>query len=122
MATFPALRPRSRSYNYGNYPVTNESTSAGSVRFLHGPISTSHQLRLGFLNLRQLEARQIRNHYRGQNAGQVPFPLSTLAWAGHTNFNDLVPSTTLWRYIDEPQEVQKNGGFIDVTVQLTAVI
>ncbi len=92
------------------------------MRFLHGPISTSHQLRLGFLNLRQFEARQIRNHYRVQNAGQVPFALSTLAWAGHTNFNDLVPSTTLWRYVDEPQEAQKNGGFIDVTVQLTAVI
>lgn len=122
MATFPALRPRTRSYNYGTYPVTNQATSAGSVRFLHGPTSTGHGLQLGFLNLRQSEARQIRNHYRGQNAGHVPFPLSALAWAGHSNFNDLVPSTTLWRYAEEPQEVQKNGGFIDVSVQLTAVI
>jgi hypothetical protein len=122
MATFPALRPRSRSYNYGSYSVTNEATSAGSVRFLHGDIPTDHQVQLGFVNLKQAEARLIRNHYRGQNGGQVPFALSPLAWAGHTNFDDLVPSTTLWRYADEPQEIQKNGGFIDVSVQLTAVI
>lgn len=122
MATFPALRPRSRAYNYGSHQVTNEATSGGSMRFLHGPASTDHSLQLGFINLSQSEARLIRNHYRAQNGGHIPFALSTLAWAGHTNFNDLVPSTTLWRYADEPQEAQKNGGFIDVTVNLTAVI
>lgn len=122
MPAFPALRPRTRSFNFGRYPVSNQATSAGSVRFLHGNTSTDHQVRLGFLNLKQADARLIRNHYRNQNAGQVPFALSPLAWAGHTNFNDLVPSTTLWRYASEPQETHKNGGFIDVSVELLAVI
>ena len=122
MATFPALRPRSRGYGFGDYQVTNETTSSGSVRFLHGSASTGHPVRLGFINLTQAQARLIRNHYRGQNGGHIPFQLSALAWAGHANFNDLVPSTTRWRYASEPRETHKNGGFIDVTVELTAVI
>jgi hypothetical protein len=122
MANFPSLRPRSRSYSFGRYAVTTESTSAGSVRFLHGPTSANHELQLGFINLTQAEARLIRNHYRLQNAGHEPFQLSALAWAGHSNFYDLIPVTTFWRYVTEPEEVQKNGGFIDVSVQLAAVI
>jgi hypothetical protein len=122
MATFSSLRPRGRSFGFGDYQVTNETTSAGSVRFLHGSSSTNQPVRLRFIDLTQAEARLIRNHYRGQDGGHIPFQLSALAWAGHTDFNDLVPSTTRWRYASEPRETQKNGGFSDVTVELVAVI
>jgi hypothetical protein len=122
MASFPSLRPRTRSYNFGNYQVSNEATSAGSVRFIHGPVSTNHQIRLGFVNLTQSEARLIRNHYRAKDGSSIPFALSALAWAGHTNFNDLVSAGTLWKYANEPQETQKNGGFIDISVELEAVL
>lgn len=79
-------------------------------------------LELGYLDLSQSEARLIRNHYRGQDNGHQPFQLSTLAWAGHTSLTDLVPATTYWRYVAQPEETQKNGGFVDVSVQLESVI
>jgi len=122
MAPFPSLRPRARSFSFGDYQVTNEATRSGSVRFLHGPSSTSHSVRLGFIDLTQGEARLIRNHYRVQDGGHIPFYLSALTWAGHSNANDLVPATTKWRYAGEPRETQKNGGFTDVVVDLIAVI
>jgi hypothetical protein len=122
MAVFPSLRPRSRAFDFGDYPVTIETTGAGDVPFLHGPDSSGHIIKLTFIDLSQAEARQIRNHYLGQSSGHVPFPLSALAWAGHSDFNDLVPAGTFWCYVGKPRERQKNGGFIDVDVELEAVI
>jgi hypothetical protein len=120
--TFPSLRPSGRSYGFGRYPITTEATNAGSVRFIHGSLAYDHPIDLTFKNLNQESARLIRNHYRSQNGGHIPFRLSALAWAGHSDFYDLVPYETLWRYASEPQETQKNGGFIDVTVSLVSVI
>lgn len=120
MASFPALLPNSRRYSFGDYPQTNEATTAGSVRFLHGDTSSRHTLQLSYRNLSQAEARQIRNHYRGQNAGHQLFSLSTAAWAGHSSMTDLVPSSTFWRYAAQPEEISKNGGLVDVTVQLVS--
>lgn len=123
MATFPALAPSTRRYSMGIYPVTTETGfGGGSIRFLHGSTSSGHTLELGFNNLTQTEAKLLRDHYRGQDGSHVAFNLSTEVWAGHTSMTDLVPATTLWRYAAIPQEVQKRGGYVDVTIPLISVI
>lgn len=123
MAAFPALRPASRRYSFGVFPVTEErGFGGGSVRFLHGSTSSQHELELGFELLTQAEGKLLRDHYRGQQGGFLPFSLSAEAWAGHTSATDLVPTTTLWLYAEPLEEAHRSGGLMDVTVQLRSVL
>lgn len=123
MATFPPLRPATRQYSMGIYPVTTETGfGGGSVRFSHGATPSAHTLQLGFVHLKPAASKLIRDHYRAQQGGFLPFSLSLEAWAGHTTPTDLVPVTTLWVYAQPPEETHKPGGLVDVTVQLQSVI
>lgn len=121
MASFPALRPAARRYSMGVYPVSEErGFGGGSVRFLHGTTNSGHSLELEFVLLTAAEAKLLRDHYRLQQGGFLPFDLGADAWAGHTSATDLVPSTTLWRYENPPEETHRNGGLVDVTIQLSS--
>jgi hypothetical protein len=123
MATFPALRPSSRRYNFGGYPTTEErGFGGGSVRFSHGTTASAHTLELGFELLSAAEAKLLRDHYREQQGGYLPFSLSAQAWAGHTSQTDLVPTTTLWTYAQPSEESHRGGGLYDVSVQLVSTI
>jgi hypothetical protein len=117
MATFPALRPAYRRYSFGQFPVTVDS-----VRFLHGGTSSGHTLELSFVLLTEAEAALLREHYRVQQGGFLPFSLSDEAWAGHSSLTDLVPTTTQWIYADQPEETHRKGSLYDVTVRLESVI
>jgi hypothetical protein len=120
---FPPLAPVSRSYSMGIFPVTTETGfGGGSIRFLHGSVSSGHTLELQYSNLTQAEAELIREHYRVRQGGYTSFLLSAEAWAGHTSATDLVPTTTRWKYASPPEEVQKKGGYVDLTVSLVSVI
>ena len=122
MATFPALRPSARRYSMGVFPVTQERLAAGDIRFLHGGTASGHTLELAFTWLTATEAALLRDHYRTQQGGQLPFSLSTEAWAGHTSQTDLVPASTLWIYANPPEETHHSGSLFDVSVQLESVI
>lgn len=123
MADFPALEPKTRRYTFGDYPITEEASFAGGVvRFRHGTTASGHVLTLGYEHLSATEAKLLRDHYRTQQGGYLAFSLSAEAWAGHTTATDLVPTTTLWRYSKPPEETHKNGGLVDVTVELVSVI
>jgi len=123
MADFPALRPASRRYSFGVYPATEQrGFGGGSTRFLHGATSSGHTLDLSFTVLSADEAKLLRDHYRSQQGGFLPFSLSSAVWAGHTSMTDLVPSTTLWVYAAPPEETHLDGRLYDVTVQLVSTI
>lgn len=122
MATFPALKPATRRYSMGVYPVTEErGFGGGSVRFSHGTTPYGHTLELGFIALTAAQAKLLRDHYRTQQGGYVSFPLSAEAWAGHASFTDLVPATTYWRYASAPEETHRTGGYVDVSIALLSV-
>lgn len=122
MATFPALQPATRRYSMGVFPVTEEKGfGGGSVRFKHGAIAYSHSLELSFATLTQAQAKLLRDHYREQQGGYIAFPLSPEAWAGHTSFTDLVPSSTHWRYAEQPQEDHLSAGYVNVSITLISV-
>lgn len=123
MATFPALRPAARRYSFGVFPTTQEiGFGGGSVRFLHGEVSSRNTLELDFSFITQAEAKLLRDHYREQQSGFLPFSLSAEAWAGHSSMTDLVPSTTQWRYASQPEETHLKGGLVNVSLQLESVI
>ena len=122
MATFPALKPATRRYSMGVFPVTEErGFGGGSIRFRHGSTAYSHSLELGFAALTQSEAKLLRDHYRTQQSGSISFGLSADAWAGHSSFTDLVPATTVWRYAEVPEESHYSSGYVDVTISLISV-
>lgn len=122
MATFPALEPATRRYSMGTFPITEEKGfGGGSVRFKHGATAYGHNLELGFTALTQAEAKLLRDHYRTQQGGYIAFPLSTQAWAGHTSFTDLVPTSTHWRYASQPQEDHLSAGYVNVQITLVSV-
>lgn len=122
MATFPALQPAARRYSMGIFPVTEEKGfGGGSVRFRHGTTAYSHSLELSFTALTQAQAKLLRDHYREQQGGYIAFPLSTEAWAGHTSFTDLVPTSTHWRYATQLQEDHLPAGYVNVSISLISV-
>ena len=119
MATFPELEPATRAYDFGLFPLTEEpSISAGIVRFRHSVTPQNYQLTLGYTALTDAEASLIRQHFQGQGGGYRSFQLPPIIWAGHTFSGNIVPYTTLWRYIEVPEEEHFSVGYVNVTVTL----
>jgi hypothetical protein len=119
VATFPALQPATRSYDFGLFPLTEEpSISAGIVRFRHGNRPENYQLTLGYTALTDAEASQIREHFQFQGGGYRSFQLPAIIWAGHTFSGNIVLYTTRWRYTAAPEEEHFSTGYVNVTVAL----
>ena len=119
MATFPELEPATRSYDFGQFPLTEEpSISAGIVRFRHSVTPQNYQLTLGYVALTNAEAALIREHYQGQGGGYRSFQLPAIIWKGHTFTGNVVPTNTRWRYVETPAEDHARGGYVNVTVEL----
>ena len=119
MATFPALEPATRAYNFGLFPLTEEpSISAGIVRFRHSITPQNYQLTIGYTALTDAEASQIREHFQFQGGGYRSFQLPPIIWLGHTFSGNIVPYTTRWRYTAAPEEEHFSVGYVNVTVTL----
>jgi hypothetical protein len=119
MATFPALEPAVRSYDFGLFPLSEEpSISAGIVRFRHGTTATNQELTLTYKYLSDAEATLIRNHFQEQGGGYRSFLLPAIIWAGHSTSTNLAPSNMQWRYIEAPEEEHLKGGYVNLTVTL----
>ena len=119
MATFPALEPATRAYDFGLFPLTEEpSISAGIVRFRHSFTPQNYQLTLGYTALVDAEASLIRQHFQGQGGGYRSFYLPPIIWKGHTFTGNVIPIKTLWRYIEAPEEEHFSAGYVNVTVTL----
>lgn len=116
MAAFPSLEPIARRYSLGSFPITTQPYPAADVRFLHGSTATGATLELTYQDLSQAEAALIRDHYRGQQGSLLAFALSSAALAG--NDGSAFPTAGQWRYASPPEEVQRDAGLVDVTVQL----
>jgi hypothetical protein len=119
MATFPALEPATRGYDFGLFPLTKEpSVSAGIVRFRHSITPQNYQLTLGYTALTDEEAALMREHFQGQGGGYRSFQLPPIIWRGHTFSGNIVPYTTRWRYTAAPEEEHFSTGYVNVTVAL----
>ncbi len=119
MATFPALEPAARSYDFGQFPLSEEpSASAGIVRFRHGLTSQNYQITLGYVDLTDAEATLIRQHFQFQGGGYRSFQLPPIAWKGHSFSGNIVPTNTRWRYLDAPEEEHRSAGYVNLTVTL----
>jgi hypothetical protein len=119
MATFPELEPATRSFDFGLFPLSEEpSTSAGTVRFRHSTTPQNYRLTLGYVDLTDSGASLIRQHFQDQGGGYRSFLLPSIIWLGHSAATNIVPTGTLWRYIEAPTEEHRSGGYVNVTVAL----
>jgi hypothetical protein len=119
---YPELTPNFRQYNIGSYPVTTDKNyGMVPVRFLHGSIRSAITLDLIYENLTQIEIDLIRDHYRDAKGSFFFFQLPSAIWAGHSLSSNIALLDTLWKYSSQPEESQKTGGYVDVTVSLISV-
>jgi hypothetical protein len=98
MATFPALKPISRTLSLGDYPQTiYQAISGVNVRFLRNTKRVDQRLNLGYEYLTETEVQLIYDHYAIQEGTLIPFDLPSEVWAGYTT----VPIDVVdyeWRY------------------------
>ena len=122
MSDFPWLRPATRQFSFGQYPVSLQTGfGGGTVRFLHGIGRSAVTMELTYENLTQAEAKLVRDHYRLRQGSHQDFLLPELIWAGHSTAYNIVPQLSRWKYGAMPEETQKRGGYVDLAVTLVCV-
>ena len=122
MAIFPALEPYRRSYDFGDFAMSEVSAfGGGSVRFTHADEPLGHRLTLEYLEISDADITAIRTHYRGQQGGYLSFTLPAIIWQGHPDVETMVPASGRWKYASELEEQHLRGKLYDVTVSLQYV-
>ena len=122
MATFPALEPYGRSFDFGDLGMSEANAFAGgSMRFTHSDEALGHGLTLEYLEISDADITAIRDHYRDQQGGYLSFTLPAIIWQGHTDAETLVPAAGRWKYASELEEEHLPGKLYNVTVSLQYV-
>ena len=121
MATFPAIEPFDRAFDFGDFPIEEASGwASGRVRFRTGNTSLTVAgltLVLQYVDILQTEAQEILDHYAFQRAGSTTFTLPAIIWQGH---DFPVAPGARYRYVERPAEDSRHGGWCNMTVTLEA--
>ena len=122
MATFPAIKPNTRSISLGNYPQAEfVGGSGGSVRFLFNTKRGTQTLSFSYNSINEAELAAINDHYDGQQGGLIAFDLPAVLWEGYS----AVPISVVdyqWRYAAPPDSEPNAPGRFGLTVELESVI
>ena len=126
---FPALRPSSRSYDLGDWPVrTYKAQSGAEIRLLFGNKRSNFKLALSYNNVSDSNASEFALHFEETKGTYSVFSLSPSAktailagWNGAPNKID-TPAGVDWRYEKAPQITAVRPGISTVTVNLIGVI
>ena len=122
MAIFPELEPYDRSYDFGDFAMSEANTFAGgSTRFTHSDEALGHGLTLEYLEISEADMTLIRDHYRGQEGGTLSFALPAIIWQGHPDVETLVPNGGRWKYAGLLEEQHLQGKLYNLTVPLQYV-
>jgi hypothetical protein len=106
MATFPALKPTSRSFKPGDFPSkTYRALSGAIVKRSFGNRATGYELALEFANISSSVLDQILDHYLGQKGTLTSFALPASLVSGYSTAvgNAIrIPSGIEWFYAAAP--------------------
>jgi hypothetical protein len=122
---FPTLRPTSRDFSPGDWPIKRFNAQSGAeVRILYGSQRTNAKISLGYDNISDANAQLFLTDYAAQIGTLRTFDLPSAVrtgWTGTASSLDAPPGTK-WRYESEPAVRAVRPGRSSVTVNLVAVI
>ena len=122
MAAFPALEPYGRSFDFGDFAMSETNAFAGgSIRFTHSDEALGHGLTLEYLEISEADMDAIRDHYRERQGGYLSFTLPAIIWQGHPDVETLVPAVGRWKYAGPLEEQHLPGKLYNVSVPLQYV-
>lgn len=126
MANFPAIKPASRSYSPGNYPIRDYTALNGAVwKRLFGSKRSGMTLSLEFRNIDDAVAAQILDHYDGQAGTYYGFGIPSVLYAGmggSLQSAAAIPQDVKWVYASAPDVQSVFPGVSTVTVELVGQI
>lgn len=128
---FPTIKPSSRSFDAGDWPVKTFRTQAGTEsRILYGNQRTGQTLELSYQNVTDATAELFLDHYNEVLGTYYSFTLGDIVagqgarsgWAGNYDALGAGASGALWRYEAAPQVEAVKPGFSNVSIKLVAVL
>jgi len=126
---YPDIRPTSRNFDPGNWPVrTYNAQNGAEVRILYGSQKYNLKLQLSYQNITDANAEAFLDHFNDRKGTYSTFTITSdvrvaalSGWSG--NKNALSPPTGVnWRYAKPPEVVSVRPGISTVNVFLVGVI
>ena len=122
MSQFPAIKPSSRGFTPGMLPVNSiVSVSGKETRVIMGDTMHGHSLSLNFQNLLEAAAKQITDHWYGQQGTALAFTLPAEVWAGWAQYNSAITAKQNWRYASQPKVSAVSPGIMNLSVELISL-
>jgi hypothetical protein len=126
---YPALRPTSRSFDPGNWPIRTYNAQSGvEIRLLYGSKRYNLRLELTYANIPDSSATQFLAHFDETTGTFSTFELGASAltaiydgWRASTSALS-PPAGVNWRYESAPRVENVRPGISTVTVSLIGVI
>jgi hypothetical protein len=121
---FPALRPTSRNFKPGDYPVKSYNAQSGAeVRILYGDTISKMEMTLGYDNVSDAEAEQFLTHYDETKGTYSTFSINATTKIGWNGSSDAIDSGDVnrWRYSSSPEITAIRPGRSSVRVNLVGV-
>ena len=132
MAYPTSLKPTSRSFDPGDYPVKYfRSQSGKEVRILYGDKRNNMKLSLTYSNITDANAQLFIDHYDEVKGsfntfsvvdGDNPSESVKTGWSGSEATLGATSSGAAYRYESPPQITQVRPGISTVTVNLIGVL
>lgn len=123
---FPSLRPTSRDFASGDYPVkTFKAQSGAEVRILYGSKRTNMGISLSYENIADTAADDFVAHFDEVKGTFDTFTLPTevlSGWSGAASALDASGTGNRWRYAQAPAISSVRPGRSSVRVELVGVL
>lgn len=123
---FPTLKPTSRDFNAGDYPVkTFKAQNGAEARILYGSKRTGMSIGLGYDNIADTSADDFVAHFDEVKGTFDTFTLpdEVLAgWQGASSALDATATGNRWRYAEAPSVTSVRPGRSSVQVSLIGVL
>ena len=130
---FPtSLKPTSRTFDAGEYPVKSFRSQNGTeIRILYGNSRTNMKLSLTYSNITDANAELFVSHYDETKGSFHTFSVASpddlaggakTGWAGTPEGLGASSSGAAYRYENAPQITQVRSGISTVTVNLIGVL
>jgi len=123
---FPDLKPTSRQFDFGDWPVkTFRSQDGSETRILYGSQRTNMAMELSFENISDANAQLFFDHFLEVQGTYGPFSITSntrAGWAGDSTTLGASAWSNQYRYAEPPSMTSTAPGRSTVRVRLIGVL